>query len=461
MIIYFANRTMQILGQASTELPDGLMIMEDLKTEEVENGTATFECKIPYNKDNRAEVEACTEAGNYILRSHNGENEFYTIIETEGDTKNQTVYVYAEDAGMDLLNEVVGAYTADKAYPISYYIEKFASDSGFVIGINEVENQTRKLSWEGEATSAARIASVATQFDGCEVSYSFDVKGLEITNKYINIHKERGKNAGVQLRLNREVDRIITKKSVADLATSLQVTGGIPDGKEDPITLKGYSYDDGDMYVTSSGRLNSREALKKWSRYVWAKEPNQKLGYTGHIIKQYSYDTTSQKELCAHAVTELKSICDTAVNYEIDIKVLPDNVGIGDWVDIVDDDGELYLSARILVMTTSVCDQKQTATLGEYLIRDSGISQKVEELANQFSHLAGSRTFYTWVVYADDSVGTGISLSSANKTYMGIAVNRTEAETDISDPSIFTWSLIQGPQGEQGEQGLPLSLIHI
>ena len=211
MILYFADRTMQILSHASTELPDGLMIMEDLKTEEVENGTAAFECKIPYNTENRAKVEACTEAGNYLLRSHNGENEFYTIIETEGDTKNQTIYIYAEDAGMDLLNEVVTAYAADKAYPISYYINKFASDSGFVIGINEVEDLTRKLSWEGEDTSAARIASAARQFDGCEVSYSFDVKGLEVTNKYINIYKERGKNAGIQLRLNRDIDRIITK----------------------------------------------------------------------------------------------------------------------------------------------------------------------------------------------------------------------------------------------------------
>lgn len=62
-----------------------------------------------------------------IFCAKNGdENEFYQIIETEADTKKQIVYIYAEDAGMDMLNEVVGAYEADKAYPISYYINKYA-----------------------------------------------------------------------------------------------------------------------------------------------------------------------------------------------------------------------------------------------------------------------------------------------------------------------------------------------
>ena len=133
MILYFADRKLNILGQASTKLPEGLTIKDDLKTEDVDTGVNIFECKITYNSDTRKAVEACAEVGNYILRSHNKENEFYTIIDTEFDTHTQEVYIYAEDAGLDLLNEVVGEYAADKAYPISFYIEKFAYDSGFVI----------------------------------------------------------------------------------------------------------------------------------------------------------------------------------------------------------------------------------------------------------------------------------------------------------------------------------------
>lgn len=389
MIVYFADRKLNILGQASTELLGGLSIISDEKAEDVETGVAVFECKILFDKNTRDKVTACTEVGNYILRSHDNENEFYTIIDAEIDTKKQTAYIYAEDAGLDLLNEVVGEYEADKAYPINHYIEKFAYDSGFQIGINEASGLTRKLSWDGEATVTARLASVATQFDGCEISYSFDIDGLIITRKYINIYKQRGNDDGVTLRLNKDIDNIITSKSIANLATALRCTGGTPEDAEDPITLRGYSYDDGDFYVDGDV-LKSREAVKKWSRYIWDGEQNLKEGHEGHIVKPFSYDTTEKSTLCAHAITELKSAREIEVNYEVDIKKLPNNVRIGDRVNIVDEAGELYLSTRILQLKASILDQSHMATLGEHLIKSNGISQKVATLAAQFAATAKS-----------------------------------------------------------------------
>lgn len=388
MIVYFTDRKMNVLGQASTNLPEGIMIIDDNKIEDIDSGVASFECEIAYNKDTRNDVEKCCQVGNYILIKNDNENEFYTIIDFEQDTKKQKIYIYAEDAGLDLLNEVVGPYAADKAYNIAYYVNKFAYDSGFVIKINEVPNLTRKLSWDGEATASERIRSVATQFDGCEISYSFDIKNLQITNKYINIYKKRGKDQGVQLRLNREVDRIITKKSIANLATALEVIGGTPENAENPITLNGYKYDDGDFYV-SGNRLYSRKALQTWSRYIWANEPNQ-IENVGHIVKRYSYDTTSQSELCNRAISELKKIREIEINYEVDISQFPKNTKIGDRVNIIDDEGSLYLSTRFLKLEQSITNQEYTATLGEYLIKDSGISQKVIDLANQFAQQSQS-----------------------------------------------------------------------
>ena len=390
MIIYFADRKMNILGLASTNLKKGLMITDDLKVEDVETGVASFECKISCNSASRLKLEEAAMVGNYILRKQGSDNEFYTIIESEFDTKSQELHLYAEDAGLDLLNEVVGAYEADKAYPIRYYIQKFSFDSGFVIGINEIPNLTRKLSWDGECTATERLASVATQFDNCEISYSFTIKGMDITGKYINIHKKRGHDIGCQLRLNKEIDSIVTKKTIANLATALEVTGGTPEpaeGHEEeeqhPITLSGYSYDDGDFYVSGT-KLLSRKALEKWSRYLYPKEPNKEKD-VGHIVKAFSYDTLSQSELCNRAVSELKEICDLEVNYEVDITRFPDNIRIGDRIDVIDDEGGLYLSTRILQFETSITNKEQKATLGEHIIKEGGISQKVQELAEEFS----------------------------------------------------------------------------
>jgi hypothetical protein len=388
---------MQILGQASTTLPDGFVIQEDLKTEDVESGIASFECTISYATESRSQIEEMMKAGNYILRSHDGENEFYTIIDYESDVKEQTVTVYAEDAGLDLLNEIAGKFENETAYNAAWYINKYIVDSGFEIGINEIPSSSvRTLSWDGESTVTERLASIANSFGGYEVSYSFEIDGLEVRRKFINFHEERGKNESAQLRLNREIDNIRTTQSISNLATALRVTGGVPetDGTDEetpPITLVGYKYDDGDIFVGEDGILRSREALKKWSRYIWNNEPGLVGGaYEGHIAKFFTYETTDQAELCAHAVTELKRVCDMEVNYEIDINRLPDDVKIGDRVDVVDEAGELFLSTRILVLETSIVDQTQKATLGEYLIRNHGISEKVLKMAENLTSVARS-----------------------------------------------------------------------
>lgn len=447
MIIYFADRKMNIIESASTKLPEGLYIKDDLKVEEIDAGVATLEFYLPFTDDNRLKAEEMTAAGNYVLRYEDGETEYYTIIETEVDSFDRTIYVYAEDAGLDLLNEVVGPYSAEEAHPAAFYIEKFAYDSGFEIGINEISNLSRKLSWEGEQTATERILSVATQFDNAEISFSSDVKGLSITHKYINIFKQRGQDAGIELRSDRDINSITTKTSVANLATALLATGGTPEGSETPINLVGYEYDDGDFYV-KNGYLISRSSLEKWSRYLSESGDGE-----GNIVQTFSYDTVSQEELFNRTLSKLKKIRNPEVNYEVDIAILPKGTKIGDTINIVDGKGKLYLSARLLKLETSISNDTRKATLGDYILRSSGISELLEELAKKFQDIAQGREFYTWFAYADDAFGKGISLDPDGKDYIGTAANKLTPKVDISDPSVFTWAKIKGDPGIPGADG--------
>ena len=446
MILYFADRNLNILGQASTRLPSGITVADDLKTDDIETGVSIFECDILFDRKTRKNIEAWAEVGNYILRSSGDECEVYNIIDAEIDTKKQAVHIYAEDDGLDLINEVAAPYEADQFYPIADYIERFAAGSGWEIGINEIEGLTRKLNLDSEKTVSARLLEIAAEFNNAEISYSFVIDGLRIAKRYINIYEERGKDTGVQLRLNKEIDRIITTKSIANLATALQCTGVTPDDSEEPVTLLGFSYDDGDFYVEGSV-LKSRKAFEKWSRILHSEQSG------GHITKPFSFDTTSQAVLCEKAVEELKKICDAEINYEVDFSKFPENVKVGDRVNIIDDNGNLYVSSRILTLETSDCEESHRAILGEHIIRDSGISQTVSDLAKQFTELANKRTFFTWIAYADDIYGNGISLNPVGKDYLGIATNKKVNVVDISNPSIFTWSKIKGEQGEPGTPG--------
>lgn len=377
MIIYFADRKMQILGQASTNLNEGLSIVDDGKTEYVANGVVVFEVAVCYEKSLQHDLRKLCKAGNYLLRKHNAENEFYTIIDREFDEEKKEVALYCEDAGMDLLNTIAGKYEASQAYTAAGYVNEWISGTGFEIGVNEISNLKRKLKWDGESTVAERIASIATQFDNAEVSYSFEVEGMSVKRLLINLWKKRGKDAKVQLRLGRDVKNIRDKESVQTLATALRVTGGTAEGSSEPITLEGYSYDDGDIY-TDGKLLKSRSAVAKWGS-TWS---NGK-----HIERTYSFETTSQSELCAHAVTELKKLSSPTKTYEVDIVTMPDNLSIGDIVYIVSDRGELYISSRLLELKTSVSGKKTEAKLGDFVEEDSGIDDQVRSLADKLANI--------------------------------------------------------------------------
>lgn len=459
MILYFADRKMNILGAASTSLSSGLMIISDEKDEVIGDSVNVFEAKLSYEEEDRKTAESYTVEGNYVLREYNGKSEFYTIISTEQSVANRTVEIYCEDAGLDLLNETAWAYTATEAHNIAWYINKFSEDTGFEIGINEIPTLTRKLSWEGTSTAAERLTSIATQFDNAEVSYSFEVKSMKISKKYINIYKKRGADNGVSFQYGKDISDITVTRSIENLATALEPTGGTPEGEDDPITLSGYKYDDGDIYI-SGKRLISRSATQKWSRYRYKDEPNQITGWLGPIInREWSYDTTSQSELCSRAVSHLKDIMEPEVNYEVEFVDFPDNVSIGDTIYICDHAGDTYLSARVLELKTSQVSRTSTATLGDYLITSSGISDKMQSLATQFAELASKRQLYTWIVYADDAKGTNITTEADGKSYMGVSVNHTKSTPDLSDPLLYTWNLVKGTDGSKGEDGKGVSKI--
>ena len=323
MILYFADRKMDIVGLASTGLRDGLTIYNDKRTEELATGSASLSFDLRYSGSAKALMDI-VDVGNYILLYDGQDSTYYTIIDMDLDTAPCTISVYAEGGGLDLLNEVVGAYAASSAMSIAAYVAVFAADSGFEIGINEVSDLSRTLSWDGERS---------------------------VTKKCINFFKHRGLDTGITIRIGTAAGSIRVKKSIENLATALLPTG-------DNITLSGYSYDDGDIYADGQ-YLKSRSALAKWSRYL---SPTEQGDGDGHIVRPYSYSTSSQSELCSRSVAQLKKVSVPEVTYEVKIEEVPENMHIGDECRIVDARNELYLKARLVKTIRSDADGTCEAT---------------------------------------------------------------------------------------------------
>lgn len=457
MILYFADKNFKILGTASTSLSGGYVITDDTKKEEVETGIATLDCTVAYTDDTRSDIESWCRAGNYVLAYYGKDDSadvdivnLFMITTTELSVLDHTIKFESEDSGLDLLNNLAKEYTGTEQMSAADYINKFLEKTGFRLRNNNVSALPKKLEWTSTDTVTKRLADIAEKFE-IELTYGFSVKGLTVSDRWVDIADETGKDTKINLFINKEVNNITVKNTIENLATALFATG------KDNLTLVGFTIpeEDKEKYqIDPDGNLVSLEALTKWARVDYS----SKESFSGNLYQKFeSSDTASQADLYKLAKEKLDSISDIETNYEVDIADLPPGVGIGDRVNIVDDAGNTYISGRILELETSVTDGTKKATLGEYVIKDSGISELVESLASSFANLSKARELYTWIAYADTIDGDGFSFSPEGKEYLGTAVNQLTEEAG-TDPAVYKWVKIKGEQGEQGipgEKGQP------
>lgn len=457
MILYFADKNFRILGTASTSLSGGYVITDDTKKEEVETGIATLDCTVAYTYDTRADIESWCRAGNYVLAYYGKEIaadmdivNLFMITTTELSVLDHTIKFESEDSGLDMLNNLAKEYTGTEQMSAADYINKFLEKTGFRLRNNNVSALPKKLEWTSTDTVTKRLADIAEKFE-IELTYGFSVKGLTVSDRWVDIADETGKDTKINLYIDKEVNNITVKNTIENLATALYATG------KDNLTLIGFTIpeeDKGKYQIDPDGNLVSLEALTKWARVDYS----SKDSFSGNLYQKFeSSDTASQADLYKLAKEKLDSISDIETNYEVDIADLPPGVGIGDRVNIVDDAGNTYISGRILELETSVTDGTKKATLGEYVIKDSGISELVENLASSFANLSKVRELYTWIAYADTIDGDGFSFSPEGKEYLGTAVNQLTEEAG-TDPAVYKWVKTKGEQGEQGipgEKGQP------
>ena len=381
MIIYFVDRQLNILGNASTSLPEGLQIVDDSTIEDAESGVNTFSCSIPLGHLTPGELEHIVRVGAYILKSSarsvdNSEAEYdslYQIVETEYDTLNREIRLYAEDAGLDLLGRINGAVKLTSK-TLRGMLDYFAP-AGWAINCPTTNAKTHE--WDGESTTVERLRSVAGLW-GYDIYYSFDIDNFKVVQRNINVVKKRGLTTPFhKLYIGQEINSIVTKTSIADLATAYAVTGGIPKGAKTPINLKGYNYTytdpkTGDVYKVHSatGQMRNETAMTRWAT---------KLDKDGLILKRFSFDTTSKATLAGQARAALQKASQELVNYEVDFFELPEDVEAGDRIYVIDQEDELYLDARILQLETSASMNTKTAVLGEFRRKESAISDQLRE----------------------------------------------------------------------------------
>lgn len=370
MQIYVLNRARETLATTSG-------IYDDKHTLTLDAGSSSYEFKI----DKADEASQCMDSGNYIvLQNDNGKTWLFTILDYEETQYTKTVY--AEDAGIELLNKACDIWKSSGPHSFEYYFNIVTSGTPWKLGVNQLAGLERTLTYEGRDTGLGRLLSILKGFDNAECTFDVAVKMNAPSEFKINVYKQVGSDrSDVQMVYNHELDDIVKKESRAEFVTALCGVGGTiqtEDGQGN--TQDAGNIDFADLEYNKDGLFTT-----KGDKFLRAADANKRFnpGQTTYIEAFYEYDTQSASELLNRTITRLKTYSEPQYTYTADVKIIDSTLKIGDTVTIIDHDYNpaLYLSARVAKLEKSYTDPSQnTIEFCNYRLLSSRLADKLARL---------------------------------------------------------------------------------
>ncbi|RNC96263.1 phage tail spike protein [Lysinibacillus halotolerans] len=284
----------------------------------------------------------------------------------------------------------------------------------------------------------AFINTIANEFS-LEKRFRIVVNNNKVVARYVDLLKREGEWRGREVEFGKDLIGIDRKEDNSNIVTALL---GIGPEKEDGTRLTVLVTDD--------------EALQRWGR------PDPDTGKLMHLIEPYEPTSSNSdmtlEELTQYTRTELNKRINTIVEYSgevADLEHIPGlenkKIRFGDTIKIKDTkfNPPLYLEARVHTMNRSLSDKSQKkVTLGDYIeFTEEDVKAIVKSLQSEIN----KKLTYIWIRYSQYPDGSNMSEDPINALYMGVAVTKTNVAP--VNPEDYTWTLIKGEQGEQGDPG--------
>lgn len=369
MQIYVLNRARETLATTSG-------VYDDKHTLTLDAGSSSYEFKI----DKADEASQYMDSGNYIvLQDDNGKTWLFTILDYEETQYTKTVY--AEDAGIELLNKACDVWKSSGPHSFEYYFNIVTSGTPWKLGVNQLAGLERTLKYEGRDTGLGRLLSILKGFDNAECTFDVTVKMNAPSEFKINVYKQVGSDrSDVQMVYSHELNDIVKKESRAEFVTALCGVGGTVTPTEGQETAEQKNIDFADLEYNKDGLVTT-----KGDKFLRAVDANKRFnpGQVTYIEAFYEYDTQSASELLNRTITRLKTYSEPQYTYTADVKVIDSTLKIGDTVTIIDHDYNpaLYLSARVAKLEKSYTDPSQnTIEFCNYRLLSSRLADKLAKL---------------------------------------------------------------------------------
>lgn len=370
MQIYVLNRARETLATTSG-------IYDDKHTLTLDAGSSSYEFKISKND----EASQYMDSGNYIvLQDDDGKTWLFTILDYEETQYTKTVY--AEDAGIELLNKACDIWKSSGPHSFEYYFNLVTSGTPWQLGVNQLAGLERTLKYEGRDTGLGRLLSILKGFDSAECTFDVTVKMNAPSEFKINVYKQVGSDrSDVQMAYSHELNDIVKKESRAEFVTALCGVGGTIQTTD----AQGNTQDTGNIDFADLEYNKDGLVTTKGDKFLRAIDANKRFnpGQATYIEAFYEYDTQSASELLNRTITRLKTYSEPQYTYTADVKIIDSTLKIGDTVTIIDHDYNpaLYLSARVAKLEKSYTDPSQnTIEFCNYRLLSSRLADKLARL---------------------------------------------------------------------------------
>lgn len=349
--------------------------------------TSTFDLTIPkfYNGKLHDDLIYITDRV-YLSFRYQGENHLFYIAQMIED--DFQIQLTCNNTSLELVNELANPFTSSEAHTMDWYIkqmELMVYDGG-EIGVFEISDTKRTLTFENQETKLARLLSLASHFDA-EIKFTTELNRdgsykrmvLHIYHKADDSHHGVGRiRNDVILRYGKDVKGIQVTTDKTDLFTMGVFTGAdgvnLNDlersdkdelGNEEFYTRKGMS----EVYAPKAAQMYGSGVASltdKWIRRDYQTEytnANDLLAYAFRTLKQYAYPQ----------MTYTATIQSNFVNSYSDL-------ALGDTVKIQDENfvNGLILQARVSEQVISFSNpNNNTLTFSNYVKLKSQLSSSL------------------------------------------------------------------------------------
>ena len=420
MQIVVHDNKMRKVALINNNYPDMLSFNSDAWHRYLLQATSTFDFTIPklYNGRLHEDLGFINDKAYFSFNFQGEHHLFYVANITEDDFN---ITLNCNNTNLELVNEQANPFTSNSAQNVAWYLQRMEllTFATLEIGVNEIADKTRTLTFESQETKLSRLQSLMSRFNAefefvTELNNNGTLKRivLNIYHEADNEHHGIGKVRGdVVLRYGTDVKGVQVTTDKTQLFNTGVFTGA------DGLTLKDVERSDKDAngneeFYTRKGSVDVYAPLSMEQYPATMKKGNN------WTRKDFQTEYTNVNDLVAYAFRTIKQYAYPIVTYTASIQsnFLNDyqDLVLGDTVKIYDKNfvGGLILQARVIEQVISFSNpNNNTLTFSNYVKLDSKIS---DTLRKRTAELIEERLPYTLKMSASAGTcfknGTGESI---------------------------------------------------